>query len=277
MNKIVFLFAFLCVLTLPACKSGFEKIRNSGDPQLILQAADKYYQDKEYFKAQSLYEIILTSFRGQKEAENIYFNYANTHYFLREFDLASYLFKNFSNTFINSDRREEAEYLSVYSLYRTAPGYRLDQTATQKAIDGFQLFINSYPQSKYVSECNRLIDECRAKMELKSFEAGKLYYDMANYQAAVKTFQNLLVDFPETKNDKEIRLMICRASFLLAENSIYEKQKDRYVDAQEVCNQYLKKYPTGKQSSEVKSFQQKITRKLKTEPYDRYQNTSSRN
>lgn len=277
MRKTGLIIGLGLVLVLSACKSGYERIRNSGDPQLILEAANQFYADKEYFKAQGLYEIILTSYRGQKEAEDIYFNYAYTHYHLREFDLANYLFKNFSNTFINSSRREEAEYLSVYSLYRTAPGYRLDQTATQKAIDGLQLYINSYPNSSRVADCNRLIDECRNKLELKSFEAGKLYYDMENYQASVKTFQNLLIDYPETKNDKEIRLMICKASFLLAENSIYEKQKERYEESLEFCNGFLKKYPGGKQSSEVKSFVQKINRKLKSEPYDRYQNTSSRN
>lgn len=62
--------------------------------------------------------------------------------------------------------------MSVYSLYKTSPGYRLDQSNTEKAIDGFQLFVNTYPNSKRVEECNKLIDECRAKIEFKSFEAG---------------------------------------------------------------------------------------------------------
>lgn len=277
MRKIGLGFMVLTLLAASGCKSGYEKIRNSGDPQLILKSANQYYQEKEYFKAQTLYELVLTSFRGQKEAEEIYFNYAQTHFHLKEYDLASYLFKNFANTFINSNRREEADYFSVYALYKTAPAYKLDQTATQKAIEGFQLFINSYPNSPKVSDCNRLIDECRAKLELKAFEAGKLYFVMENYQSSVTTFQNLLLDFPETKNDKEVRLMICRAAFLLAENSIYEKQKERYTEALEFANQFLYKYPVGKPSSEVKSIVQKINRKLKSEPYDRYQDTSSRN
>ncbi|MBK8956020.1 MAG: outer membrane protein assembly factor BamD [Saprospiraceae bacterium] len=277
MRKIGLGICLALSLLLPGCKSGYEKIRNSGDPQLILKSANQYYGEKEYFKAQTLYELVLTSFRGQKEAEEIYFNYAYTHYYLKEYDLASYLFKNFANTFINSTRKEDADYLSVYSLYKTAPGYKLDQSSTQKAIEGFQLFINSYPNSSRVADCNKIIDECRAKLELKSFEAGKLYFEMENYQSAVASFQNLLIDFPETKNDKEIRLMICRAAFLLAENSIYEKQKSRYSEALEFTKTFLSKYPVGKQSTEVKTIAQKIQRKLKSEPYDRYQNTSSRN
>ncbi|MBK9108404.1 MAG: outer membrane protein assembly factor BamD [Saprospiraceae bacterium] len=277
MRKIGLGIIVLALFVVSGCKSGYEKIRNSGDPQLILKSANQHYLEKEYFKAQTLYELVLTSFRGQKEAEEIYFNYAQTHFYLKEYDLASYLFKNFANTFINSSRKEEADYFSVYSLYKTAPAYKLDQTATQKAIEGFQLFINSYPNSPKVADCNRLIDECRSKLELKAFEAGKLYFEMDSYQSSVTSFQNLLLDFPETKNDREVRLMICRASFLLAENSIYEKQKERYLEALEFTQQFLNKYPSGKQSAEVKALAQKINRKLKSEPYDRYQNTSSRN
>lgn len=258
-----------------ACKSSYEKIRTSGDSQLILKTADKYYENKDYVKAQGLYELVLTSFRGQKEAEEIYFKYANTHYLLAEYELASHLFKTFANTFINSQRKEEADFLSVYSLYKTSPGYRLDQSATEKAIDGFQLFINTYPNSPRVEECNKLIDECRGKLELKAFEAGKLYFDMKNYQACVSSFKNLLNDFPETKNAREIRLMISQASFFLAERSIFEKQKERYLEAREYALDFLRRYTTGRSVSEVRDIIKKINQKLNSEDYDRHKNASA--
>lgn len=269
------LFSVLCLVT--ACKSSYEKIRSSGDPQLILKAADKYYQDKEYFKAQGLYELVLTAFRGQKEAEEIYFNYSYTHYYLSEYELSSHLFKTFANTFINSQKKEEADFLSVYSLYRTSPGYRLDQSGTEKAIEGFQLFVNTYPNSKRIAECNKLIDECRAKLELKAFEAGKLYYDMRNYQSCVTSLKNLLNDFPETKDHKEIRLMICKSNYLLAERSVFEKQKERYLDAKENAEDFLRRYPGGRTASEVNDIIKKIKQKLKSQEYDRHQNTSAGN
>lgn len=277
MRKSSFFTLFLCLVVFSACKSSYEKVRTSGDPQLLLTTADRYFEQKEYFRAQGLYELILTAFRGQKEAEEIYFKFAQTHYYLKEYELASYLFKNFSSTFINSPKKEEADYLSVYSLYKTSPGYRLDQSSTIKAIEGFQLFVNTYPYSDRVEECNKLIDECRHKLEEKAFESGKLYYDMENYQACVKSMQNLLIDFPETPNAKEVRLIICQASYELAVNSIYEKQKERLTESQAYCDQFIKLYPSGKQTNEVKSILKKINQKLKTTPYDRYQNTSARN
>ena len=65
-------------------------------------------------------------------------------------------FKNFSNTFPNSEYREESDFMTAYSNYQLSPTFRLDQTYTIKAIEGFQLFANTYPDSKRVEECNRL-------------------------------------------------------------------------------------------------------------------------
>jgi len=252
-------------------------MRTSGDPVAILQAADQYYDAKDFNRARGLYEIVLTAFRGQPEAEEIYFRYANAHFALREYDLSNYLFKNFANTFSNSLKKEEAEFLSVLSFYKMAPGYRLDQSSTIKAIDGFQLFINTYPNSDRVAECNQLIDACRSKLEQKAFESARLYYDMEHYQSCVRSLQNLLADFPETPNDCEVRLLMSRAAFQLAERSIFEKQKERYEEAAAIAEEFLKRYPTGKQRSEVKTILQKIQRKLKSTNYDGYQNSSAGN
>ena len=146
-----------------ACKSEFEKIRASGDVQLLYEKAVSYYEDGQYQRAQTLFELIINNLRGKVEAEKIYFYYAYTHYHLQKYVLAAYYFKNFTNTFPNSQYREEADFMKGYSNYQLSPSYRLDQSYTQDAINDFQLFVNTYPTSERVNECNRLIDECRAK------------------------------------------------------------------------------------------------------------------
>jgi outer membrane protein assembly factor BamD len=277
MSKSGILLILLFAILVSGCKSSYEKIRNSSDPVLILQAADRYYENKDYYRAQGLYEMVLTAFRGQEQAEQIYFRYAYTHFYLSEFELASHLFKTFANTFINSSRKEEADFMSVYSLYKTSPVYKLDQSATERAIDGFQLFTNSYPNSSRLDECNKLIDECRSKLELKTFEAGKLYFNMRNYQACVTSMQNLLNDFPESSNAREVRYIICHSAYLLAENSIFEKQKERLLSAQEYLQDFLRRYPNGRYVTDIKDLQKKINKKLKSTDYDRHKNTGSGN
>lgn len=257
MRKNVFVSLSLAIgalLLLSACRSQFERIRTSGDPTLIYEKAQAYYEEEEYQKAQTLYELLISAYRGRQEAEEIYFKYAYTYYYQEQYILASYYFNNFAQTYTSSELRQEATFMSAYSNYQLSPTFRLDQTYTNKAIDEFQLFVNTYPRSERVSECNRLIDEMRAKLERKAFEEGKLYFDLRMYQAATHVFENLLKDFPETRNGEEIRYMIIRSAYLLAENSVVDKQEERYQEALSRANAFLVRYPNSEYEKEISSI-----------------------
>jgi len=262
MSRIIFLLTGLVFMLATSCKSEFEKIRTGGDPEAMYKKAFEYYDNEDYQKAQTLLELVISNYRGRKESEEIYFRYAYTYYNLGQYLLASYYFKNFSQTYSTSSYREEADFMDAYSNYQLSPTFRLDQTYTQKAIDGFQLFINTYPNSERVAECNRLIDEMRAKLEKKAFEEGRLYFDLRQYQAATHTFENLLKDFPETANAEEIRFMIIRANYLLAENSILLRQEERYQETLKLANEFLDRYTGGEYEREIRSIKENSEKKL---------------
>ncbi len=252
----------LAILVFAGCKSEFEKIRTSGDPALVLQKANTYYEEEEYQKAQTLYELVMASYRGKAEAEDIYFNYAYTYYYLRQYLLAAYYFKNFATTYGGSSKRQDAEFMAAYSNYQMSPTFRLDQTYTLKAIEEFQAFINAYPNNPRVEECNNLIDEMRAKLERKGYEEGVLYFDIRQYQSAVQSFENLLKDFPETDRADQVRYMIIKSSYLMAENSFVDKQKERYQETATLAEEFLGRYEESEHQKEVSSILKNSQRKL---------------
>lgn len=264
------------MLAFTSCKSEFEKIRTSGDAALMLKMANDYYAEEEYQKAQSLYELVISAYRGKKEAEDIYFNYAYTYYHLRQYVLAAYYFKNFAQTYGGSSKRQDAEFMAAYSNYQMSPTFRLDQTYTLKAIEEFQLFINAYPNNPRVEECNKLIDEMRAKLEKKAFEEGKLYFDLREYQSAIQSFENLLKDFPETDRVDEVRYSIIRSAYLMAENSFVEKQKERYEDTLKRASEFVLRYPDSEYIKEISSILDNSKKKLNQLDNVRYQEQSAR-
>jgi outer membrane protein assembly factor BamD len=272
--KRLLLLALISV-SLASCKSEFEKIRTSGDVDRIYAKAMAYYDAEEYQKAQALFEIIISSYRGKREAEDIYFKYAYTYYHLEQFILAAYYFKNFSTTYGTSELREEADFMSAYANYQLSPTYRLDQQYTNEAIEGFQLFVNTYPNSDRVEQCNKLIDAMRAKLEFKAFKAAELYFDLQDYQAAIQSFENVLKDFPDTQNRVEIGYMIIRSSYLLARNSFVEKQKERYTDAVERASEFLERYGDSRYADEVQKMYEQSTDQLKELENVRYQDEST--
>jgi outer membrane protein assembly factor BamD len=237
-------------------------IRTSNNPKKMLQAANDLYEEGDYYKAITLYELIIPSFRGQAEAEQIAYNYAYAHYNQKKYISASHYFNQFSKTFGNSDKKEEADFMSAFANTRMSPTHKLDQTFSEKAIEGLQVFVNNYPESPKVAECNDLIDGIRSKMERKSYESAKLYYKLKSYSSSVVAFENMLKDYPETDKEEEIRYLIAKSSFDLAQNSVYEKKEERFLATVEKCNLYLKKFPEGEKNSEITTFINKSNKEL---------------
>lgn len=247
---------------LVSCKSEFEQVRTSGDAEKIYDKSMEYYEMEDYSKAQTLMEIILSSYRGTEKGEDLYLKYAYSNYYQGLYISSANLFETFSTTFPSSDFREEADFMAAYSYYLLSPTYRLDQEYTDKAIESFQLFVNTFPTSDRVEESNKLIDDLRKKLEEKRLAQAELYRDLRQYEAAIQVLDNLLKDFPETKDAQELRFMIVESSYLLAVNSVYEKQKERYTKTNSFAEAFLKRYPESKHESEVQKYMEVSTKKL---------------
>ena len=269
------ILALVMAILAVGCKSEYEQIRTSGDPQLILSKALEYYEAEEYQRAQSLFELVAAVYRGKKEAEEIAYKNAYTYYHPRNYLLSSYYFKNFAQTYSTSPYRQEADFMSAYSNYNLSPKFRLDQTYTDKAIEELQLFINTYPDSERVTQCNDLIDELRAKLETKAFDEGMLYFNLRSYTASVRVFENLLKDFPETQRTDQIRYMIIRSSYLLAENSILQRQPERYRVVVELGNEFVDRFEESDYAKEVATILANSQKKLNQLKDVGYQNQSA--
>lgn len=226
---IVFSVSVLLILT--SCQRDFDKLLKSDDYGLKLSKAYEYFEAEDYYKAQTLFEQARPFYRGTKELEKIYFHYAYTQYYQEKFILSAYYFKDFYKNYPNSEFSEESQYMAAYSNYEMSPNARLEQSATIQAIDGFQLFVNSYPNSDRVERCNILIDELRAKLEKKAIATADLYFKLREYQAATQSYQNVLQDYPDTRGAAQLRMQILRASYELAINSIDSKIEERLEDA----------------------------------------------
>ena len=157
------------------------------------------------------------------------FNIAYTYYHTGEYITASHYFSNFVSTFYNSKNKEEADFMAAYSHYKLSPNYKLDQSYSQKSIDAMQAFVNKYPDSKRLAECNKLMDEMRKNWKRKRTSKDCFYYKLGQYQSAVKSFEILLKDFPGSAFETEAKYLLVKSSFELAENSIEEKKKSATV------------------------------------------------
>jgi outer membrane protein assembly factor BamD len=244
----------LLIITLGGCKSKYEKLRTSNDNAKKYSEAIRYYNKKDYQKALGLFEPLVTRYRGQAQAEDLYYYYAYTNYKLKDYTSARYHFKTFAETYPSSARAEECRFMAAYCYYLDSPIFSLDQANTNSAIDALQLFINLYPKSDRVPEASKLIQNLRDKLEEKSFANSKMYLTISDYQAAVIAFGNTLRDYPDTKYAEEINFLTIKAEYLYAGHSREDHQEDRYKQAISYAQQFIDEYPNSKYLDDAKSY-----------------------
>lgn len=262
-NMIKRIFPLLILtIVLSSCNREFDKLLKSDDFGKKLAKAYEYYEAEDYYKAQTLFEQVRPFYRGTEELEKIYFYYAYTQYYQKKYILSSYYFKDFTQNYSASKYAEEATYMAAHSNYMMSPNARLEQTSSMKAIDGFQLFINSYPNSERVSKSNLLIDELRAKMEKKAIATADLYYKLTEYQAATHSYKNVLKDYPDTRSAEEIRLKILQASYELAINSVDSKKEERFEETIKEYEEFIDRHPESDLKVAAKKIHTSAVEKL---------------
>lgn len=223
----------------------FNKLVKSTDIDAKYAAAVKYFKKEDYTKALTLFEELMSVFRGTAKAEEVHYYYAYCNYNLDDYIVAGYHFRNFVKTFPSSIHTEECAYMNAYCFYLSSPGYSLDQVDTKLAIKEFQRFTNQYPKSTRIAECNTMLDKLRGKLERKSYENAMLYYNMVDYKAAIVAFGNHTKDFPESKHVEELNYLTIKSYYLLALNSIESKKQERFKAAVDTYLKYVDTFPKG--------------------------------
>ncbi len=236
-----------------ACNS-YNKILKSTDLEFKFKMAKQYFDQKKYFKAEPIFDELLTSYKGTERQEDIYYYYSYCQFNLKNYSFASFHFKNFTTNFSYSKRLEEMEYMYAFCLYLESPNYSLDPNPTQKGLAALQLFVNKFPKSDKVQKCNELIDLLRDKLEKKSYETAFLFYKMEDFRAATIAFKSTLADFPDIDQREYIRYLIVKSSYNLAHNSVEAKKIDRYKDVLQTSTDFVNEFAESKYLPETQKL-----------------------
>src|SRR6476646_7103310 len=250
----IFLRLILVSLLFTSCASKMGKILKSKDNEYKLKMAEQFYAQKKYNQAQQVFEDIMPFYRGSEKYEDIFYKYCYCAYYEKDYVNAESLFKTYLDNFPGSQRAEEMDYMHCYSSYKQSPKVDLDQTSTAKTISLMQAFINTHPESSRNKDATTIIDECRAKLELKEFKGAQLYYDLGYFKAAAVAFATLLDDYPDAEKGDEYKLASIKSYYKYAEMSIQEKQEERFTKVIAECNDFSDRYASSKFVTEVNNY-----------------------
>lgn len=256
------LYLFLGVLLFSSC-GHFEKIRKSSDVNYKLTKANEYFDKKDYTHAYELYKDLMPIMKSTRNFEALYYKYAYTFYYMKDYIDASYNFKNFTEYFPTSKDAEECEFMSAVCLFKNAPKYTLDQNNSIKALEALQGYVNRYPNSKRLAEANKYIEASHKKLETKEADAAKLYFNISQYKAATVAYKSVMRDYPESPNSDLYQFMIMKSMFKYAKGSYPEKQEERYANAINAYRELKDNYPQSKYLPDAEQLNTEATNNVK--------------
>lgn len=251
----------LLIVIVSSCK--YEKLLKSRDYRLKYDKALEYYANEDYIRAEGLFEQLKPMVKGTKQADTVFFYAAYCSYYQNSFLLAGHYFDEFRKTFGNSPFVEEAEFMNAYSNYKLSPRISLDQSSSYQTISLLSLYLSRYPNSERKAESLRIINELKNKLVQKAYKNAKLYFDLSDYKAAIVALNTCLDEYPDSDFREEIMYMILRSKYLLAENSVIEKQTERYQSTVDEYYAFNGEFPESDYKKEVQDMFENSQAKLK--------------
>ena len=263
MKVILRIIVVFFVFVITASCSKFSKIQKSNDTAYKLVKADEFYAKQKYSNARMLYEELSSSVKGTDKFEDLYYKWAYCFYYEKQYKDAENLFKGFLEIFPNSPKAEEVDYIRAYCYFKQSPKIELEQVNTLKSMNMMQTFINTHPGSSRIKNATAIIDEGRAKLELKEARAAQLYYNLSQFRSSGLAFNNLLNNYPESQKADEYKLMVVKSFYKFAKLSVPEKQIERF---EKVTTEYLDfadRFPESKLLKEAEDYSKLSQKNIK--------------
>ncbi|OEJ98756.1 hypothetical protein A8C32_06045 [Flavivirga aquatica] len=269
MSKYIYI---LIVFTVLSSCSQFQKALKSEDIATKFKMGEDLYNEGKFTKANRLFAQIVPNYRGKPQAEKLMYLYSMSFYKMEDYYVAGYQFDRFTSSYPKSEKLEEASFISAKSYYMLSPVYSKDQTETKEAIEKLQEFINVFPESKYLSEASKLVQELDFKLEKKAYEIAKQYNQISDFPASVRSFDNFIFDFPGSTFREEALYYRLDSAYKLAMNSVEYKnsldglihlKKDRLNTAKEYSDSFRKIYTNSKHIEDVNDMDEDIDEALK--------------
>jgi len=248
-------FSFLLLISLVfiSCRSN-DLIRPGDTIEVAFEKAMNQYREENYPEAAQAFETVVSIGRGTDIGQDAQYYLAESYYNDRRYLLAASEYERYAQFYPNSFRREVVDFKRAECYYFLSPRYRLDQSYSRQAINNLRLFNSRYPDSEFSEKAAQYITELREKLARKKYSAANFYKRTDQYEAATVYYDLVIDDYPETEWAERSLAEQMEAYILYAENSVPQRQEERFRLALESYNTYMQLFPRGEYRSRVEEL-----------------------
>jgi outer membrane protein assembly factor BamD len=260
-RSIILLIPIILVLFVSSCKN--QEFIKPGDSLIVaFEKAKSLYDAGEWGDAARAFETVLSIGRGTEIAEEAQYLLAESYFKNESYLVAASEFERFTLFHPDSPLRQDSDYKIALCYLSLSPRFKLDQTYTDRAIENFRVYISRYPDASQADTAGFYIDDLRNKLAEKLHHAADFYMRIDRYNAAAIYFEQVISQYPESEWAEIALVEQMEAYILYADNSIPERQEERYEKALDSYRTYLQLFPRGEQRSKAEELYDVVQQSL---------------
>lgn len=245
----------LLIILLTSCGE-YQRVQKSNDVNYKFEYAKRAFEQKKYIQASTILSDLITQLKGTDKAEESLYLLALSHYENKDYVSSGAYFSTYYSRYPNGKYAEMARFYCGYGYYLDSPEPQLDQSGTIKAIEELQGFLDYFPKSDKVTIAQNTIFELQDKLTLKELQNAQLYYNLGNYlgnnyESAVIVAKNAIKAYPYSKHKEELEMLILKARYQEASQSVDEKKVDRFRDVIDEYYSFINNYPDSPNRKEA--------------------------
>ncbi len=190
---------------------GHKKLTQEESCQEKWEKAKTKYDKKRWADAKEPLNELVTSCPGSPFTEEAFFDLGETHYHLEDWIEAETEYSSFLKDFPASKKYGELVRwrLAEVASKQVEPPNR-DQTKTLEAIQGYENFLDEYPESARADTAKTQIEKLKDQLVEKQMMIARLYSRMDEPQAAAIYYKQMLKDYGARVNQRDVNLKLAK-------------------------------------------------------------------
>ena len=178
----------------------------------LIQEGLDAYQLKKYERATEAFQKIKDRFPYSQYAVLAELKLADSYYLNKDYELAVTSYKEFEKMHPTNEVIAYVVFMQGMSYFKQMPTIDRDQSKALSALQEFDRFSKSHPQSEYITQAKINREEAQKNVVAHEFYIGEFYLKKGDYRAALARFESIIKQYPQTPHPLKLQsyLQTCR-------------------------------------------------------------------
>ena len=165
-----------------------------------------YFEKEKYVKAEAEFNYLILNNPGSKLALDAQYYLAESMFNQEKYAESIVEYDRYSRFSDDFNKIESSDFKSCKASFLLSNDYLHDQGSAAELMDKLQVFVEKYPNSKFIEEIDLFFKDIRSRLAKKEYESARLYLKLEEYDAALIYFNEVISLYYDTEYSDEARI-----------------------------------------------------------------------